>query len=230
MTNDANAALIERDQGHLIHPLHSSPVHSNGRIWVRGDGAYLYDANGDAFIDGLAGLWNNTCGNGRRELADAAVAQMGDLAYASGYAGSSNARAIELAERLSRLAYPNINRFFFTSGGGEATDSNIKMARYYWKLRGKPGKHKVISRELGYHGVTLAAMCATGIPTYWPMFEPRVPGLFPHPVAVSVPLRGAGGREPGDRRRERAGEEDPRGRAGHRRDVHRRAGARRGRA
>ena len=191
MTNDANAALIERDQEHLIHPLHSSPVHSNGRIWVRGEGAYLHDANGDAFIDGLAGLWNNTCGNGRRELADAAIAQMGDLAYASGYAGSSNARAIELAERLARLAYPNVNRFFFTSGGGEATDSNIKMARYYWKLRGKPGKHKVIARELGYHGVTLAAMCATGISAYWPMFEPRMPGFShipsPYPYRYEAP-------------------------------------------
>ena len=79
MTNDVNAALIERDQSHLIHPLHSSPMHSNGRVWTRGEGAMLYDANGDAFIDGLAGLWNNTCGNGRQELADAAAAQMLEL-------------------------------------------------------------------------------------------------------------------------------------------------------
>ena len=191
MTNDVNAALIERDQSHLIHPLHSSPVHSNGRVWVRGEGAYLYDANGDAFIDGLAGLWNNTCGNGRQELADAAAAQMRELGYASGYAGSSNPQAIELAERLARIAYPNINHFYFTSGGGESTDSNIKMARYYWKLRGKPGKFKVISRVLGYHGVTLAAMCATGISAYWPMFEPLVPGFShipsPYPYRYQAP-------------------------------------------
>ena len=116
---------------------------------------------------------------------------MRELGYASGYAGSSNPQAIELAERLARLAYPNINHFYFTSGGGESTDSNIKMARYYWKLRGKPGKYKVISRELGYHGVTLAAMCATGISTYWPMFEPRVPGFShipsPYPYRYQAP-------------------------------------------
>ena len=191
MTNDVNAALIERDQSHLIHPLHSSPLHSNGRVWTRGEGAMLFDANGDAFIDGLAGLWNNTCGNGRKELADAAAAQMNELGYASGYAGSSNPKAIELAERLARIAYPDVNRFYFTSGGGESTDSNIKMARYYWKLRGKPGKYKVISRELGYHGVTLAAMCATGISSYWPMFEPRVPGFShipsPYPYRYEAP-------------------------------------------
>ena len=191
MTNDVNAALIERDQSHLIHPLHSSPLHSNGRVWMRGEGAMLFDANGDAFIDGLAGLWNNTCGNGRQELADAAAAQMLELGYASGYAGSSNPKAIELAERLARIAYPDINHFYFTSGGGESTDSNIKMARYYWKLRGKPGKYKVISRELGYHGVTLAAMCATGISSYWPMFEPRIPGFShipsPYPYRYEAP-------------------------------------------
>ncbi|MBT6272528.1 MAG: aspartate aminotransferase family protein, partial [Chromatiales bacterium] len=86
---------------------------------------------------------------------------------------------------------PNINHFFFTSGGGEATDSNIKMARYYWKLRGKPEKTKVISRQWGYHGVTLAAMSATGINSYWPMFEPRVPGFThipsPYPYRYEAP-------------------------------------------
>ena len=191
MSNDINAALIERDRSHLIHPLHSGTVHAHGRVWVRGEGAMLYDANGDAFIDGLAGLWNNTCGNGRKELADAAAAQMLDLGYASGYAGSSNPNAIALAERLAGLAYPCINRFYFTSGGGESTDSNIKMARYYWKLKGRPEKTKVISRILGYHGVTLAAMCATGIPAYWPMFEPRIPGFVhipsPYPYRYEAP-------------------------------------------
>jgi len=191
MSNDANAALLERDHQHLIHPLHTRAGHSNGRVWVSGEGAVLVDANGDAYLDGLSGLWNNTAGNGRAELVAAAAQQMSELAFMSGYAGSSNERAIELAERLANLAYPNINRFYFTSGGGEATDSNIKMARYYWKLKGKPDKTKVISRVLGYHGVTLAAMCATGISTYWPMFEPRIPGFShipsPYPYRYEAP-------------------------------------------
>ncbi|MGI9331668.1 MAG: aspartate aminotransferase family protein [Gammaproteobacteria bacterium] len=191
MQNNANAALLNRDNEHLIHPLHSRAAHGAGRVWVRGEGCHLFDANGDRYLDALSGLWNNTAGNGRQELVDAAARQMGELAFASGYTGSSNPRAIELAERLADLTYPSINRFYFTSGGGEATDSNIKMARYYWKLRGKPDKTKVISRQWGYHGVTLAAMSATGISAYWPMFEPRVPGFIhipsPYPYRYQGP-------------------------------------------
>lgn len=191
MANDANAALILRDREHLIHPLHSPAAHADGRVWVRGEGAELIDANGERYIDALSGLWNNTAGHGCRELVDAAAAQMAELPYASGYAGSTNPRAVELAERLAAIAYPRINRFYFTSGGGESSDSNFKMARYYWKLRGKPDKTKVISRQLGYHGVTLAAMSATGIDAYWPMFEPRVPGFVhipsPYPYRYRAP-------------------------------------------
>ena len=191
MSNDAETALLERDAQHLIHPLHSKSVHATGKVWVGGEGAHLIDANGDRFIDGLSGLWNNTAGNGRRELVEAGSKQLAELAYASGYAGSSNPRAIELGEKLAKITYPNINQFYFTSGGGESTDSNIKMARYYWKLKGKPEKTKVISRILGYHGVTLAAMCATGISMYWPMFEPRIPGFThipsPYPYFYEAP-------------------------------------------
>ena len=191
MANDANAALILRDQEHLIHPLHSPSAHVNGRVWVRGEGAELIDANGDRYIDGLSGLWNNSAGHGCRPLVDAAAAQMAELPFASGYAGSTNPRAIELAERLAAVTYPGINRFYFTSGGGESSDSNFKMARYYWKRKGKPDKTKVISRQWGYHGVTLAAMSATGIDAYWPMFEPRVPGFVhipsPYPYRYEAP-------------------------------------------
>ena len=157
MDNNTETALLHRDEAHLIHPLHSPKGHVGGKVWVGGEGAFLIDANGDRFIDGLSGLWNNTAGNGRTELADAAHQQMIDLAYSSGYTGSSNPRAIELAERLAAITYPNINHFFFTSGGGESTDRNIKMARYYWKLKNKPNKTKVISRIWGYLGVALAA-------------------------------------------------------------------------
>jgi adenosylmethionine-8-amino-7-oxononanoate aminotransferase len=201
MLNDTNAALIARDQEHLIHPLHNRDAHANAHVWVRGEGTMLYDANGKGFIDGLSGLWNNTAGNGRRELIDAATEQMQSLAYASGYAGSSNPRAIELAEKLAALTYPSINRFYFTSGGGESSDSNFKMARYYWKIKGKPEKTKVIALKYGYHGVTLAAMSATGISKYWPMFEPRVPGFShinsPYPYRYTIPADAPAGISPG---------------------------------
>lgn len=177
--------LLARDLASLIHPQHDPTVHRFGRVWVRGRGAMLIDADGHECIDGLAGLWNVVLGHGRRELADAACDQMETLAYVSGYSGSSNPRAIELAERLARLTYPNINRFFFTSGGAEANETAIKVARSYWRLRGRPGKTKVISRELGYHGTTLATMSATGIAGYSTLFEPCVPG-FVHVPALSA--------------------------------------------
>jgi adenosylmethionine-8-amino-7-oxononanoate aminotransferase len=180
--------LLARDRAHLLHPLHDAVAHQAGHVWTGGVGAILTDAAGREFIDGLAGLWNVVLGHGRRELADAAQEQLTTLAYASGYNGSTNERAIELAERLAGLTYPSINRFFFTSGGAESNESAFKVARSYWKLRGLPDKTKVISRQWGYHGLTLAAMSATGIDGYWPLFEPRVPG-FIH-IAAPDPYRG----------------------------------------
>ncbi len=190
-TRETNTALLARDREHLVHPLHEPELHAQGRVWVRGEGAVLADADGRECIDGLAGLWNVTAGHGRRELAEAMRAQAETLAYCSAYSGNSNPRAIELAERLAALCYPSINHFFFTSGGGEATESSIKTARAYWKLRGRPEKTKVISRTDAYHGVTLAAMSATGIAPYWPLFEPRVPGFVhipsPYPYRYEPP-------------------------------------------
>ena len=185
-----NAALLDKDHAHMIHPLHHTAGHANGRVWVRGEGSYLYDADGNRFIDGLSCLWNVSAGHGRQELADAAHRQMSEMAFSSSYAGGSNRPAIELAERLSGMGYANMNNFYFTSGGGESTDSNFKLARFYWKTRGKPEKTKVISRIWGYHGVTFAAMCATGIQGYWGMFEPRIPGFshIPSPDPYHYPM------------------------------------------
>jgi adenosylmethionine-8-amino-7-oxononanoate aminotransferase len=189
-TTSSTGELLSRDLAALIHPLHDRNAHRDGHVWVRGHGAMLVDADGKEYIDGLAGLWNVALGHGRRDLAEAARDQMETLAYASGYCGNSNIPAIELAERLARLTYPAINRFFFTSGGAEANETAIKTARSYWKLRDQPGKVKVIARDLGYHGTTLAAMSATGIAAYWPLFEPRVPGFIhipsPYPYRANT--------------------------------------------
>lgn len=186
----SNAALLEKDHQHMIHPLHHTAGHSAGRVWVKSEGSYLVDADGNRIIDGLSSLWNVSAGHSRKELAEAAYKQMNQLAFASSYAGGSNRPAIELAERLSTITYPSINNFYFTSGGGESTDSNFKLARYYWKIKGKPEKTKVISRIWGYHGVTFAAMCATGIKGYWPMFEPMIPGFshIPAPDPYHYPM------------------------------------------
>ena len=192
-----NAELLVRDHAHLIHPLHDPNAHQAGHVWVKGEGAILTDADGKTYLDGLSGLWNVVAGHGRAELAEAAKVQMETLGYCSGYSGSSNPQAIELAERLADLTYPSINRFFFTCGGAEASESGFKMARSYWKLRGKPDKTKVISRQWAYHGVTLAAMSATGISSYWSLFEPRVPGFIhipsPYPYRYKAPAGGSPG-------------------------------------
>ena len=189
--NSNKKELLTQDQAHLIHPLHDRTLQEKGHVWVHGEGAILTDADGKEYIDGLAGLWNVVAGHGRLELAQAASKQMEQLGYCSGYSGSSNPSAIQLAQRISDLTYPSISKFFFTSGGGESTESCIKTARYYWKLQGQPEKTKVISRQWGYHGVTLAAMSATGIAGYWPMFEPRVPGFLhipsPYPYRYDAP-------------------------------------------
>ena len=184
-------SLLERDRAHLIHPQHERAACDAAHVWVKGDGVFVTDAEGRRYLDGMAGLWNVTAGHGRTELADAARDQMIELGFASAYAGSSNPRAIELAERLAALTYPSINRFFFTSGGAESNETAIKIARSYWKRRGKPAKTKVISLTLGYHGVTLAAMSASGLEAYWPAFEPRVPGFVhvrsPYPYRYTAP-------------------------------------------
>ena len=171
-------APLDVDRAHLIHPLHHPSAHGGTRLWVSGKDAVITDSTGREYIDGLSGLWNVNVGHGREELADAARQQMATLAFHSAYAGGSNEKAIALAERLSRLVYPSINTFFFTSGGAEASETSFKTARFYWKALGKPDKVKVISRHRAYHGLTLAAMSATGLPAFWPMFEPRTPGFL----------------------------------------------------
>ena len=91
-------------------------------------------------IDGLSGLWNVNVGHGRTELADAAAAQMKEIAYFSGYVGSSNIPAIALAVQAGRARRPNMQAVFFTSGGAEANESAFKTARFYWKAQGQAGQ------------------------------------------------------------------------------------------
>ena len=179
--------LHRLDQDHLIHPVHSAQDQREAVIFASGEGAVLRDTDGREYLDGLASLWNVHAGHGRRALAEAAAAQMTRLAYASAYSGYSNEPAVRLARRLLILAYPNLSGVYFTTGGAESNETAFKIARYVWRRRGRPGKTKVISRYHGYHGVTLAAMSATGIPAFHTMFAPVVPG-FIH-VLPSYPYR-----------------------------------------
>ena len=187
--------LLDVDRRRLIHPLHHPKDHAQARIFVEGHGAMLRTADGTEYIDGLSALWNVNAGHGRKELADAAAEQMAKLAYASAYAGFSNEPAIRLAERIVGLCYSNMEAVYFTTGGAESNESAFKTARYYWKRMGKPNKVKIISRQYGYHGVTLAAMSATSLPGYHKMFGPLVPEFLQ--VAPPYPYRWPGNGDAG---------------------------------
>jgi len=191
MSNPEQQHELASDQRHLIHALHNSKAQTHAHVWVGGHDAVLIDHDGREYLDGLAGLWNVVVGHGRKELATAAARQMETLAYASAYTGSTNRPAIALGEKLAGLCYPSIERFFFTCGGGEANESAFKTARYYWKIAGQPNKTKIFSRTWAYHGTTIATMSATGMSSYWPMFEPRAPHFLhiasPYPYRFTPP-------------------------------------------
>jgi adenosylmethionine-8-amino-7-oxononanoate aminotransferase len=158
----------------------SSYQHADVPVIVRGEGAYVYDVHGRRYLDGLAGLFTVQVGHGRRELADAAAMQASELAYFPIWS-YAHPTAIELAERLARSAPGDLNKIFFTTGGAEAVETSWKLAKQYFKLTGKPTKHKVISRYVAYHGTPHGALSITGIPGTRTMFEPLVPG------AIKVP-------------------------------------------
>jgi putrescine aminotransferase len=188
--------LAKVDREHLIHPLHHPVDNANTIIFVRGRGVTVEDTEGHVYIDGLSGLWNVNVGHGRAELAEAAALQMSELAYCSGFVGSSNIPSIALADRLLEIADDTMQAVFLTSGGAEANESAFKTARFYWKARGKPDKVKIIARDQAYHGLTLQTMSATCMGRgYWEMFEPRVPG-FVH-IQTCYPYRYQGAK-PGE--------------------------------
>jgi adenosylmethionine-8-amino-7-oxononanoate aminotransferase len=147
---------------------------------VKGEGHRIWDSHGREYIDGLAGLFVVQVGHGREELAEAAAKQAKELAFFPLWS-FAHPRAVELADRIAAMAPGDLNRVFFTTGGGEAVESAWKLAKQYFKLTGKPNKHKVISRAVAYHGTPQGALSITGIPPLKEMFEPLVPGAHKVP-------------------------------------------------
>jgi hypothetical protein len=144
-------------------------------VMVKGEGPWVWDSRGRRYLDGLSGLFVVQAGHGRKELAEAGARQASELAYFPLWS-YAHPNAIELAERLSSLAPGNLNRVFFTTGGGEAVESAWKLARQYFRATGQPGRYKVISRDIAYHGTTMGALSITGLPSIKAPFEPLVPG------------------------------------------------------
>src|SRR6059058_2617814 len=144
-------------------------------IIVRGEGCYVYDEHGKRYLDGLSALFCVNIGHGRANIAQAGADQAKDLGFFTNWS-YAHPPAIELAARIASLAPGDLNRVFFTSGGSESVETALKLARQYHKLTGNPNKTKVIAREIAYHGTTLGALSATGIPGLRTPFEPLMPG------------------------------------------------------
>ncbi|MGY2704199.1 aspartate aminotransferase family protein [Nocardioides sp. HB32] len=170
---------------------HSSYENADVPIIVRGEGAYIYDAQGKRYLDGLGGLFVSQLGHGRTELAEAAAAQAKELAFHPLWS-YAHPNAILLAERIAGYAPGSLNRVFFSSGGGESVETAWKLAKNYFKLTGRPMKHKVISRAIAYHGTTQGALSITGLPPLKQQFEPLVPSTFrvPNTNIYRAPLFG----------------------------------------
>jgi adenosylmethionine-8-amino-7-oxononanoate aminotransferase len=144
-------------------------------VIVRGEGCYVYDEHGNRYLDGLSALYCVNIGHGRGELGEAAAAQAKELGFYTNWS-YAHPRSIELATRVAGLAPGNLNRVFFTSGGSEAVESAWKLAKAYHRAKGEPLRHKLISRNLAYHGVTMGALTATGLTALRQPFEPLTPG------------------------------------------------------
>ena len=157
-------------------------------IIVKGDGCYVWDEHGKRYLDGLAALFCVNIGHGRGDVAQAGADQAKELGFYTNW-NYAHPKAIELAARVAELAPGDLNRVFFTSGGSEAVDSALKLCRQYHKLTGNPGRYKVISRKLAYHGTTMGALTATGIPDVRRPFEPLFPGGATSPTRTATAPR-----------------------------------------
>jgi putrescine aminotransferase len=149
----------------LWHPfadMHA--VRANELIIARGEGAYVWDVDGNRYLDGTASLWNVNVGHGRTEIVEAAAAQMRELASYSTFGAFANRPALELAERLAGTAPLDDPRIFFGSGGGDAIDTAAKLARRYFAAVGQPERTHLISRTQGYHGTHGLGTSIGGIP------------------------------------------------------------------
>ena len=174
-------ALIKSGAEHLL--MHASPYGALGRddskkVLVEGKGVWVTDIDGNRYIDGLAGLWLVNVGHGRAEIGEAIARQASTLAYASSTMATT-IPTLQLAERLAQLTPGDQNTAFFCSGGSEAVESAIKIARQHHYHRGQPKRQKIIGRRGSYHGGTYAAMSVSGTrPVSDPYHSPFMPGVL----------------------------------------------------
>jgi adenosylmethionine-8-amino-7-oxononanoate aminotransferase len=174
----------EVDLAHLIHPLtdHSQLPEVGPLVLVRGEGCELIAEDGRRLIDGSAGLWTVNLGHGRRDLIAAATAQLEKLPYAATFGGVAAAPTIELAERIAGLAPDGLNAVFFVTGGSEANETAIKLARRHWARAGRPSKSVVLTHDRGYHGLAGVTTTVTRLEPYHTDFGAQAPDIVEVPA------------------------------------------------
>ena len=158
-------AIQAQDTAHYLHPFtdFKALAAKGSRVMVRGDGIYVWDSEGHKIIDGMSGLWNVNLGYGRRELADAAYAQLNTLPFYNSFFQTTNIPATELATAIADIAPRHMNRVMFANSGSEANDTIVRMVRRYWELQGQPKRAVIIGRNNGYHGSTMAGASLGGM-------------------------------------------------------------------
>lgn len=172
------------DLAHLIHPLTDHSRLSEGDLLViaRGEGCELITEDGRRLIDGFSGLWTVNLGHGREDLIEVATTQMRTLPYAATFGGVASRPPIELAERIAELSPPGLSGVFFVSGGSEANETAIKLARRHWVRRGKPEKSIVLAHDRGYHGLAGVTTTVTRLRPYHGDFGVEAPDVVEVPV------------------------------------------------
>ncbi|MGI9394763.1 MAG: aspartate aminotransferase family protein, partial [Boseongicola sp.] len=173
------AELQALDAAHHMHPFTmQNGLHINGaRVITRGEGAWLIDSEGERILDAMAGLWCVNIGYGRSELADVAARQMRELPYYNTFFHTTHVPAIALASKIAELAPGDLNHVFFACGGSEANDTNIRIVRHYWALKGKPEKTFIISRKNAYHGSSIGSASLGGMVAMHGQGGMPIPGI-----------------------------------------------------
>ncbi|MCW0374478.1 aspartate aminotransferase family protein [Xanthomonas sacchari] len=158
-------ALQDLDAAHHLHPFNDNAAlaQKGTRILTRGDGAYVWDADGNQLLDAFAGLWCVNVGYGRKELGQAAARQMEQLAYYNSFFQCTTEPTIRLAAKLAELAPGDLDHAFFTNSGSEANDTILRLVRHFWAVQDQPQKTIFIGRHDGYHGTTMAGASLGGM-------------------------------------------------------------------
>jgi adenosylmethionine-8-amino-7-oxononanoate aminotransferase len=180
-TSNHLAFLMANNARHIFHPMISPNETSQTPplIISKGKGVYVEDVHGRRYLDAVGGLWNVNVGHGREEVKQAIIEQLDQIAYYTTFGKTSNPAQIELSVRLSELlAHEQMDKFMFSSGGSDAVETALKLARQYHKLMGQPDRVKIFSLKYGYHGLHFGGLSAGGNPVFRQAFEPLVGGFF----------------------------------------------------